>query len=230
MRLFTGAVALGALCACLGLVLMADEPAKNSPDNKGQQGGQARHFNAERFIKDFDKNNDGKLTKDELPAGLQEEFDQIDKDKDGHLSRQELEQYADHMGRQRPQAVEIIYYTIDVPEDEQTCVKDLQQTYEVLRKLDKNNDGRIDADEVKAYRQHRAGERVNKILKDLDRNSDGKISKDEARGLWAEDFAQLDKNNDGFLDRQEVQDALGVKKNAADNSSGSTDKNNRERR
>ena len=39
------------------------------------------------------------------------------------------------------------------------------------------------------------------------RNKDGKISKDEARGLWSDNFAQIDKNGDGALDRQEIEAA-----------------------
>jgi len=110
------------------------------------------------------------------------------------------------MARQRPALVEIFYYAIDIP-DEPPSTQELQAAYDQLRKLDKNNDGKIDESEVKALRETRKKERLDGIFAALDKNKDGKISKDEARGVWADDFAMLDTNKDGMLDRQEVEAA-----------------------
>src|SRR5579859_7878817 len=112
------------------------------------------------------------------------------------------------MARQRPLMVEIVYYTIDVPEPEVDSVAELQQAYDLLRKLDANHDGRIDEKELASYREARRKERIDSIFSYLDKNNDGKISPDEARGLWADHFKELDTNNDGFLERAEVEKAL----------------------
>jgi len=42
----------------------------------------------QRFL-DWDKNKDGKLTKDELPAALQANFEKVDLNKDGSISPEE---------------------------------------------------------------------------------------------------------------------------------------------
>src|SRR5262249_48889912 len=44
-----------------------------------------------------------------------------------------------------------------------------------------------------------------RLLRDLDTNKDGKLSPEEAsKGLLPEDFAAIDRNQDGFLSEQEL--------------------------
>jgi Ca2+-binding EF-hand superfamily protein len=208
MRLFTVLAALGVL----SFVLVRSGPAddKAQPGAKPGDPNQTKgpHFDAQRFVKDHDKNNDGKLGKDELPADMQDALAEIDTNKDGFITVQELQTHADRMIRQRPQVIDVVFYAIDIPEPQGNSVEELQRTYDLLRKLDKNNDGKIDANEVKVFRETRSKERMDRIFKHMDKNGDGKISKDEARGLWADNFASLDTNKDGSLDRTEVEKAL----------------------
>jgi Ca2+-binding EF-hand superfamily protein len=210
MRLIIAIVALGAL----GFVLYRSGIAEDKPaPPAGTQPGQldrtkGPHFNAERFVKDHDTNGDGKLSKDELPAGIQDAFAEIDANKDGFITKDELQTHADRMMHRRPQMIEVVYYTIDVTEPETNPTEELQRTYDLLRKLDTNKDGKIDEKELAAFRETRKKERCDAMLKHMDKNGDGKISKDEARGLWADNFAQLDTNKDGFLDKAEVEKAL----------------------
>jgi Ca2+-binding EF-hand superfamily protein len=229
MQFWTKALGLGVVC-CVAVVVAqmwqpavrAQQPAgtnatqdnKNQPDLSGQRN--APRFDADRFIKDHDKNGDGKLSKDELPKSAQDDFAQIDTNKDGSITKDELQQHASLMARQRPQLVEVIFYSIDFPE-ERVTTKELQTAYDELRKLDKNMDGKIDDSEIKAFQEQRKKERIDSIFSALDKNNDGKISKDEARGLWADNFAQLDKNGDGALDRQEVEAASQFRREANQN-------------
>src|SRR5579859_7598013 len=46
----------------------------------------------EEFIKRFDKNKDGYLSRDEVPPFLVKNFDKVDKNGDGKLDRQEIAQ------------------------------------------------------------------------------------------------------------------------------------------
>jgi len=204
MTLRTKALGLGVLGFVAVMFAQADNPTPAT--GKNQAGNTTPQFDAARFIKDHDKNKDGKLSKDELPTAAQKEFEQIDTNKDGSISQEELQKHAAQLAQQRPQLEEVIFYTVDI--EEPLTTKELQGAYDMLRKLDKNSDGKIDDSEVKAMRDHRRKERIDHFFTTLDANKDGKISKDEARGLWADNFDKLDTNKDGSLDQQEVENAF----------------------
>jgi len=241
MQFRTKALGLGIVCFVAIAAAQSQQPARQtqqpgedvpaSADKNRSDLSQDRNaprFDAARFIKDHDKNGDGKLSKEEMPATAQSEFAQIDTNKDGFITKDELQQHATRMAQQRPQLVEVIFYTIDFPEEPVT-MQELQTAYDQLRKLDKNNDGKIDESEVKNFREQRKKERTEAIISALDRNGDGKISKDEARGLWADNFAQLDKNGDGVLDRQEIEAACAMKRMANAGGNNNPNRNNLDR-
>lgn len=218
MRSWTQLFALGVFC-CAAVSLAGAQPPAAQPGNsaadKGKAGTQpadpnAPRFDAARFVKDHDRNNDAKLSKDELPGTVQDDFTDLDANKDGAVTEAELRQHADKTARQRPHLVEVIWYTIDVPEEPITP-RELQAAYDQLRKLDKNSDGKIDDSELRMMREQRKKERVEQIFSALDRNKDGKLGKDETRGQWADNFGQLDTNSDGALDRQEVEAACAAR-------------------
>ena len=84
------------------------------------------------------------------------------------------------------------------------CHGEVQRAYDILRKLDKQKDGKIDADEMKAAREQIVKDRIDYLFKELDKNKDGKINRDEAQGMLRQDFDELDRNKDGFIDREEL--------------------------
>jgi hypothetical protein len=59
-----------------------------------------------------------------------------------------------------------------------------------------------------AQTEPKAKDPVDRILARMDIDRDGRISPREARGLWLELFTRLDRNNDGYLDRNELAAAL----------------------
>lgn len=90
---------------------------------------------------------------------------------------------------------------------------------ESFAKVDVNGDGKADPKEVvemlKVLRQRLAKDKppppnpeverfLANILERMDRDKDGKLSKEEAQGPIAQNFAALDTNKDGFLDRSEL--------------------------
>lgn len=171
MRLGIIALGLAAFC-CLAVATSRSQPPAGQPKNPAAKaaaagaqpdGKNAPRFDAARFLKDHDTNKDGKLSKDELPAAAQDDFARIDANKDGFVTRDELQQQADRMAHQRPQLLEIVWYAIDIPEEPATT-QELQAAYDQLRKLDKNNDGKIDDGEVRAFREQRKKERIDAIF------------------------------------------------------------------
>src|SRR5262245_5248356 len=91
-----------------------------------------------------------------------------------------------------------------------------------FEKADRNGDGKLDAKEVEEMLnvlRERFGnanppaakpdldKAVTGILERFDVNKDGKISKGEAKGPLAANFARIDRNGDGYLDKEELKPA-----------------------
>jgi Ca2+-binding EF-hand superfamily protein len=161
------------------------------------------YFDVDRFFEEYDRNKDGFLTRDELPERLRANFDKIDANKDGKLSKDELRKNSTWLHpRRRPS--DMVYVLIEMSDCDVGCTEEVQRVYDVLRKLDANKDGKIDAGELKAMRLAIVRERVDYLIKELDADKDGKISKAEARGEIRHDFDHLDRNKDGYIDRDEL--------------------------
>jgi hypothetical protein len=85
----------GVFTLCLNLPLAA-QPARPQPP----QQPQGKRPSPEMMLQRFDKNNDGKLSKEECPPQLARQFDQLDADKNGMLDKDELAKA--RPGNQRP--------------------------------------------------------------------------------------------------------------------------------
>jgi Ca2+-binding EF-hand superfamily protein len=170
---------------------------------KVQKQDKGFRLDVDRLLKDYDKNGDGFLQRDEVPPYLREQFDKLDTNKDGKLSREELEQGAAQLQpRRRPS--DVVYVLIESSDIHDDSVAELQRIYDMCRKLDKNNTGKIDPQALPAVQQELLEERVDNIIKELDTNKDGKISMDEAHGWIKTNFDKIDTNKDGFIERQEL--------------------------
>ena len=182
-------------------------PKSSNPGQPGEQGtaqGQPAHrHDLSGFLKEHDLNKDGTLDKSELPGRLRDRFVDLDTNKDGKLTKEELEKGIAFLQPARRPA-DVLFVLIDMSDCDECCVEEIQHFYTMLRKLDKNNDGKLSADELAAARKTMAEERVTNLIKDLDRNEDGRISRDEARGQVRKNFDQLDVNKDGAVDREEL--------------------------
>jgi Ca2+-binding EF-hand superfamily protein len=183
-------------------------------DKKPAAGKEARpqpkYFDVDKFFEEFDKNKDGFLTKDELPQGLRHGFDKIDTNKDGKLSRDEVQRgFAFLQPRRRPS--DVVFVLIEMSDCDDGCTDEVQRIYDVMRQMDKNKDGKIDADELKAMRQQIVNDRIAALFEELDTNKDGKISRSEAAGEIRRNFDTLDVNKDGFIDREELMHAAMAK-------------------
>ena len=120
---------------------------------------------------------------------------------------------ADEAKQTQPQRrpSDLVYLLIEMSDCDEQCQGELQHIYDVLRTLDKNKDGKLDADELKAMRHQLIEQRADHLIKQLDSNKDGKISRSEAKGQLKKDFDRIDTNKDGFIDRDELIQAISEK-------------------
>ena len=198
--------------------LPAAEDNQNPRVKKDKEAGQKKDDKAERrplvdvdgFMREYDRNKDGYLSKDELPDWLHHNFARLDTDKDGKISKEELSHGVAYL-QQRRRPSDVVVVLVEMSDCDEGCAEEIQRAYEFMAKLDKNKDGKIDADELKAGREMLVKERVERIIKRLDTDKDGKISTKEARGLIKEHFDQLDTNKDGFVDRDELMKAASAR-------------------
>ena len=183
-----------------------DDPPK---EKDAPQAPPWMNLTAEEFIKRFDANKDGVLTKDELPPGLARNFERFDLDGNGKLDAKEVGQMLETARRRfgdKPPAK-----PADKPADNEAVERRVNDIFE---RMDANKDGKISKEEAK-----------NRIADNFDRidtNKDGYIDKDELRRFVARtmaagpggggpfaaaqgpDFDALDKNADGRLTRDEL--------------------------
>jgi Ca2+-binding EF-hand superfamily protein len=129
----------------------------------GREGGGTSSASADELtdtLMAFDKNEDGKLVRAEVPERFQGLFDRVDTNKDGSLTREEIKTSA--AAQAQPQG----------PPEGGRGGRGGPGMDPVVAALDTNHDGAIAAEEIAAAAQS---------LKALDRNGDGQLSADETR-------------------------------------------------
>ena len=77
-----------------------------------------------------------------------------------------------------------------------------------LKTADSNNDGTLSHEEIENFVMKRMIERqADRMERRLDVNGDGKVTLDEVQKQKEKEFAALDRNDDGKLDRKELRAA-----------------------
>jgi len=191
-----------------------DKPAQRQDKEKPAAAAKpdtGKSFDVDAFMKKYDKNGDGCLSRSELPPLLQHRFAEFDTNKDGKLSVEELRAHMEclqnwqaHMEHRRARLMAFGGYVSNVASSDRPVLKLVQNAYELLQRTDANRDGKIDAEEWDAARQKLREARIDAMLERQGAGKDGKISKAQAYGRLRRHFDQWDLNHDGFIDREEL--------------------------
>ncbi len=184
---------------------------------------QEKKPDAGRLFERLDKNNDGMLSKDELPEKAQQAFDRLDKNNDGKIDKEEFKVMAERLVAAKPGAdagperVQMMLKRLDANNDGKISKQEAQGPLaENFDRLDRNQDGALDKEEL-----GRAIERLQNLAKpDKPRKppAGDKPKKPEsdkpktgteppAAPTITIDFDRLDKDVDGRLTREEFKSA-----------------------
>lgn len=201
------ALVTSAACVALAALLSVPARAQDREKKSEEKGGGRGTFDAQKFIDRHDKNKDGSLSKDELPQGMRKGFDRLDANKDGKVSKDELQQHAARMWRSVP--VEVVSVWVVEAHSNPFTREDLQEAYNCLRKLDRDNDGKITEQEIREGHHEMMKARLDRLMQQYDVDGDGKISQEEAdAGPLGRAFKRLDQNGDGSIDRAELEKTM----------------------
>jgi Ca2+-binding EF-hand superfamily protein len=196
--------------------LTADElpepRARPARRGEGKRPAGPRGPSADRLLKHHDRDGDGKLSAEEWPEVARLKFEQVDKDGDGFIDRRELGQLSGYMPDRR-KGPESGPGPRKGPERGPPDAEQIGKMADgILKKLDKNGDGRLTPDEYPEDSR-----RLD--LKKADRNQDGMVDLLELtaviqsragrgrRGYGAQQLGrrmkQWDANGDGVIERAE---------------------------
>ena len=105
------------------------------------------HRRGERLLESFDSNNDGKLTQAEVDQARRDRLAQFDTDKDGQLTLQEYQAlWLDAMHRRMVAQ----FQSLDDDGDAVVTTEEFIAPFgQVIRRLDRNDDGEITRDEFR---------------------------------------------------------------------------------
>jgi Ca2+-binding EF-hand superfamily protein len=143
-------------------------PGPGPGRQEGGPRGEASAMSAEDTVNammQFDRNKDGRLTKDEVPERMQGVFARNDANQDGILTREELLQAAARQSQSAERAeggrrggpggpggflrMDPVFAALDADQNGEISQAEWNNAPAALAKLDKNQDGQLTFDEVR---------------------------------------------------------------------------------
>lgn len=162
----------------------------------------------------YDKTGKGYLVAADLPERMQGLFTRADANHDGRLTPEEIRTLSARQGMPAGAGsatgqasgmfrMDPLLSALDTNHDGVISAQEISAASATLLTLDKNGDGALSQDEIRV-RQQTPEERADHMLDEWDTNKDGKISRAEAPERMAQQFDSIDKNGDGFLQKDEL--------------------------
>ncbi len=139
---------------CSGLALADHHDGMQGGDMHGEMHGDR----VSTMFSQFDKNNDGRISREESREGADRMFNEVDTNKDGFVSKEEMQAHHKAMH-----------------EKFRESMRDKMRDH--WKSADKDGDGALSRSEVEAAKMQRLARDFDK----LDANKDGKLTPDEMR-------------------------------------------------
>lgn len=130
-------------------------------EGRGEEGPKDNSEELVGTLMAFDKNHDGKISKDELPDRMQGMLERGDTNKDGFLTPDEIRKMAaaqaapggplerEGRGEGRGMRIDPIFAALDTDHDGVISSSEIGHAAESLKTLDRNGDGQLTEDEVR---------------------------------------------------------------------------------
>jgi Ca2+-binding EF-hand superfamily protein len=162
-------------------------------------------YRIKRFLKDFDTDRDGKVTKEEFAARAKDRFAMRDLDSDGVIGPEDLPPGKRDRAMRKKEGAE----KEGTKEEGKgrgwfSLERLMGRTDKRFARLDQNGDGVIDAADFEAASAERVAYQAKRMMKRFDADGDGKISKAEFERFAKERFTRLDLDDDGKITEMDL--------------------------
>ncbi|MEN3332382.1 MAG: hypothetical protein V7641_1747 [Blastocatellia bacterium] len=213
---FTIAILLGMTAAA-----SAQDAPPQGPPPGGMGGGGGGGMRQMPQFADLDKNKDKKISKDEWPSQMpQQFFDRLDTNHDGFIDETEWNAMRQRFGGGGggPRFGESMAKFLDLNKDGKVSRDEFAKLLTLFDLLDADHNGELTQEEMngffralntaqsEAQNQATGGVDVSNLFTKFDKNKDGKLTADEVTDERT--FKALDLNKDGIVTRDEAETAL----------------------